>query len=299
MSYYTECAECGAHLNPGEQCDFQAESKNAIRCTQAPIISENLLSVRDRLDALLADISVLPRTEESLKYIRQTRANLNRDFEQLEVQRKAVKKQVLAPYEAAEAKYKELVSDPYKAADSALKNWVDTYQNELKQAREDELRSYFDELCAANGIDFFPFSRCGVAVDMAMARQKEPRKAMDQIYNTVMSIRADMDSILSMDHADEIMAEYRKYPVLSEAVRTVHTRRQDADAVKAYICRQKEQKQERDASREKILASAPELADREEVCTVSFTATGPISALKAMKAYALGIGITFSEKQED
>ena len=299
MSYYTECAECGAHLDPGEQCDCQAESKNAIRCIQAPIISENLLSVRCRLDALLADISVLPRTEESLKYIRQTRANLNRDFDQLESQRKAVKKQVLAPYEAAEAKYKELVSDPYKAADSVLKNWVDSYQAEMKQPCEDELRSYFDELCAANGIDFFPFYRCGVAVDMATARQKEPRKAMDQIYNTVMSIRADMDSILSMDHAEEIMAEYRKYPVLSEAVQAVHTRHQESQSMKAYISMQQDAKKERGNARASVIAAAPELADREEVCTVSFTATGPISALKAMKAYALGIGITFSEKQED
>ena len=132
-----------------------------------------------------------------------------------------------------------------------------------------------------------------------MARQKDPRKAMDQIYNTVMSIRADMDSILSMDHAEEIMAEYRKYPVLSEAVRAVHTRHQESQSMKAYISMQQDAKKERGNARASVIAAAPELADRGEVCTVSFTATGPISALKAMKAYALGIGITFSEKQED
>ena len=299
---YRECEACGAALDPGEKCDCSTEPNlPAIRCTQPPIIAENLDSVRQNLETLLADISTLPQNDDSLKYVKQIRANLSKEFEQMEIQRKAVKKQVMEPYDRAEQKYKQYISGPYKEADERLKKWVDDYQNGMKRMCEGTLRAYFNELCQANGIDFLPFSYCGIVVDMAMARKKDPTKAIDQIYEKVMSVRQDMDTILKMDNAEEIMAEYRNYPVLSAAVITVDKRRKKKERMALIVEEQRKQQEQQSVTRAALVEAAPEIApEQEERYTVAFLATGSIASLKAMKAYGLTLGITFEDiKQEE
>lgn len=300
MSEFKECEVCGAALDPGEKYDCAQSNLPAIRCTQPPIISENLDSVRQNLETLLAEVSSLPQNDDSLKYVKQIRANLSKDFEQMEVQRKAVKKQVLEPYDQANQKYTEYISGPYKEADSQLKKWVDDYQNGIKQKCEATLREYFDELCQANGIDFLAFGRCGVAVDMAMARQKEPRKAMEQIYNTVMNVRSDMDAILKMEDAEDIMAAYRRNPSLSDVVVAINEKKQDRERMARFLEDQRRQQEQKSQARAAMMEAAPEaIPEPEERYTVAFQATGTLASLKAMKAYGLTLGITFTEIEQE
>lgn len=303
MSQYRECERRGATLDPGEKCDCGSEEREppAILCARQPVITENLDSVRQGLQILLSDISELQQNDDTLKYVKQVRANLSKEFARLETQRKAVKQQVMEPYLQAEEKYKSYISNPYKEADQQLKEWVDSYQNALKGKCTETLREYFEELCQAYDIDFLSFESLGITVDMEMARQKEPRKAMEQIYRIVNGVREDMDSILKMENAALVMAEYRKHPVLSAAVSTAEKGRQERALLEKYVADQQTQLDRRENQKQQLLAAAPELTtEQEERFTVSFAATGSITALKAMKAYGLSLGITFEEiKQED
>jgi hypothetical protein len=233
--------------------------------------------------------------------VKKLRAELSKEFAQMEEQRKAVKRQVMAPYETAEKKYKEFISEPYKAADSQLREWVDEYQNGMKTACRCYLEDYFNELCAAHGIDFLPFESCGVAIDMAMARQKEPRAAMEQIENHVRSVRADLDTILKMHNAAAVMAEYRCVPNLAHAVYFAQGRAELNAAMNNYISEQLERNQQQRNNMAELLEAAPELApEPEETYTVCFKATGTLPALKAMKAHGLAVGVVFEElTQED
>ena len=298
MSKFRECEICGAALDPGERCDCTDSAVPAIRCTQPPVIAESLDNVRQNLELLLADIGILPQNDDALKYVKQIRANLSKEFERMENQRKAVKKQVMEPYDLAEKKYKEYISGPYKAADEQLKKWVDTYQDGLKQKCTDTLKEYFNELCQANGIDFLPFNRCGVVVDMAMARQKEPRKALEQISNVVSYVRSDMNTILKMDDAAEVMAEYRNNLSLAMAISIVEMRKQEREQMHRMIEEQRHQQEQKAENRAALLEAAPEILPEQEVrFTVSFKATGSMASLKAMKAYGITLGITFEEIQ--
>ena len=300
MSKFRECAACGAALDPGEKCDCAQSNLPAIRCTQPPIIVENLDSVRQNLENLLADISTLPQNDESLKYVKQIRANLSKEFEQMENQRKAAKKQVMEPYDAANEKYQAYVAAPYKDADDRLKKWVDAYQDNMKQKCTDDLQKYFDELCQANGIDFLPFHRCGIKVDMAMARQKEPTKAMDAIYDFVMSVRADMDTILKMEDAEEIMAAYRRNPSLSDVVVAINEKKKDRERMARFLEDQRRQQEQKSQARAAMMEAAPEaIPEPEERYTVAFQATGSLASLKAMKAYGITLGITFTEIEQE
>lgn len=300
MSKYKTCEICGAALDPGERCDCQSTALPAISCAQPPIIIENLDNIKQNLQLLMMDISELPRNDESLKYVKQIRANLTKELERMEVQRKAAKKKALEPYEKAEAKYKEYISNPYKEADAQLKNWVDSYQNELKAYCIGILQEYFEELCQAYDIDFVSFEQMGITVDMAMARQAEPKKAMEKIYNRLKSVRDDMDVILKLDDAAEIMAEYRRTVDLSVAMTTVTLRRQEKNAMENYISVQKQQLEQKEENKAMLYAAAPEISEAEERFTVTFRATGSIASLKAMKAHGISLGIIFEDlTQED
>ena len=297
---FRECEICGAALDPGEKCDCTETALPAIRCTQPPVIVENLDSVRQNLETLLAEVSTLPQDDGSLKYVKQVRANLAKDFEQMETQRKTVKRQVMEPYDAANNKYQEYIAIPYKEADERLKKWVDNYQNGMKQKCEATLREYFNELCQSFGIDFLPFGRCGVVVDMAMARQKEPRKAMEQICSYVMGVRADMDAILQMEDAAEIMAAYRRNPSLSEIVVAINEQKRDRERMALFLEDQRRQQEQQSQARAAMMEAVPEiLPEQEERYTVAFKATGSLASLKAMKAYGLTIGITFEDIEQE
>jgi hypothetical protein len=219
----------------------------------------------------------------------------------MEIQRKAAKKQVMEPYDAANEKYQAYVASPYKEADDRLKKWVDAYQDNMKQKCANVLKKYFDELCRANGIDFLPFHLCGIKVDMAMARQKEPTKAIDTIYDFVMSVREDMNTILKMENAEEIMAEYRNYPVLSSAIIAVDKRKKEKERMTLFLEDQRRQQEQKSTERAAMIEASPEiLPEQEERYTVAFKATGSLASLKAMKAYGITMGITFEEiDQED
>ena len=298
-----ECELCGARLDPGERCDCLAEQRPlALQCIQAPVISEDLNRMQHRLEAVLSEVEQLPRNDESLKRVKALRADIGKDFELMEQQRKAVKKQVLEPYTQAEEKYRSCIADPYKAADAQLKQWVEGYQDGVKKVCEDRLREYFDELCQSQGVDFLRFSQADVTVDMAMARQKEPRKAMEKLESFVLGVRADLDTILTLEDAAEVLAEYRETLHLQEAILKVKNRKQ----LTAFMARQVQEAQETKEQKERnridlldALTYAMGQLPQEELYTMTFTVTGAKPELKALKAYILSHNLTIEEDNYD
>lgn len=295
-----ECEFCGAQLDPGEKCGC-TDTGLALRCIQAPVISEDLDNVRRRLELALTEVAQLPANDDSLKRVKALRADLTRQFGSMEEQRKEVKRQVLRPYTQAEEKYKGCIADPYRAADAQLKTWIDGYQNSMKQACEDRLKEYFDELCQSQGVDFLRFSQAGVTVDMAMARQKEPRKAMEKLETFVQGVRADLDTILKLEDAAEVLTEYRDCLNLQSSILKVKNRKQ----LTAYMARQVQEAQEardqQEENRRQILdamAGTGAQLPQEDLYTMTFTVTGTKPELRALKAYILSANLTIEEDNQ-
>lgn len=303
MSKFRQCAECGAALDPGEICDCrraEAETGQILALTQAPIIYENLSSVEENMTAIRQHVYSLPLTEDSLREVKNLRAQIRKEFDGLEDQRKAVKKAVMEPYDKAEAVYKACVSTPFHTTDGFLKAWIDGYQDNIKIQCENRLKEYFAELCQSFNIDFLRYEDCGVRVDMTLARQKEPRKAMDQIYTYVMGVRSDLDTILKMEDAEEIMAEYRCCPILASAIGKVTRRKADLENTARFLENQRRQRDRQTVEQAAMIEAAPEIQpEPEEQYSVCFKATGTLSALKAMKAHAIALGITFEEIDQE
>lgn len=297
---YRICPDCGAALDPGEACDCEkGQNLPAIQCTQPPVIAENLDSVRSRLEGLVSQISSYPMDDDSLRKVKKLRADLRREFEQMEDQRMEVKKAVMKPYELANQKYKVYISDPYDAADKKLKEWVDDYQNGIKGKCEDSLRDYFNECCQSFGIDFLKFEDCGVDVDMALARQKEPRKAMDRIYDCVASVKADLEVIGTLEDSGEVLLEYMRCKSISIAIAEVNERRRAMEAAQSLIDQHSMLNEQQEKHRAELAAAAPEIGKVEEIYSMAFMATGTLAALKSMKANAMSLGITLEEINEE
>lgn len=268
-------------------------------CTQQPVISENLVDLQERVASIADMVNQLPRVPDSVPQVKKARADLRKYFDSLEEQRKAVKAAVMAPYNEAEAKYKALVSGPIQSADRLCKDFVDGVELEMKQACENGLRDYFDELRAANHVEFLKFEQAGIVVDMASAKQKTPKKLREQLVQFVARVASDVDRIAEMDDAEEIMVEYQKSLNVADAIGTVLDRHQriqaqrEADQARSIV-----KAAEAEAVRKVDAVAPPVEVQKEPVpetnvfkCTFTVTATKP--QLKRLKEFLNQEGIRY------
>lgn len=264
------------------------ELKPMLECAQPPVIVQNLMDMaaafQEKRDMILA----LPRDEEGMKAVKALRAQARKDFDTLEDQRKAVKKAVLLPYEQAESLYKGFISDPFKRLDEACKAYVDDVESSIKDACEQRLKQYFTELCAMKGLLWLKWERLGIKVDMATARQAEPRKAMERIREFVDGVCADLEAISAMENSVEVLSHYEQTLDLAEALRRENSRKQSLEIAR----KNREEREARQAqaaqAREAVAAVDPGAVITNEMVKkyrLTFSVVAPISMLRALKAY--------------
>lgn len=270
---------------------------NLIQVVQLPVIEQRLRSLKESVDKQVDDAMAMVCTEETVQAVKSVRADLNKQFQELEEQRKEVKKAVLGPYEQFEAIYKECVSDGFKKADAALKGKISDVESEMKRRCEDGLREYFAELCAAEHVEWLSYDRAGIVVDMASAKAKTPKKLREQITNFVTGVSRGVSLIASMDSAEEIMVEFKRTLDAAEAISIVqerHQRMQEERAAKAE--RESIQAQEAEAVK-KVEAVPPPVVqppvEAEKVYKCSFTVHATKPQLKKLKEFMQKEGIEF------
>ena len=121
-----------------------------------------------------AQVLALACTEATYKDVKKARAELNKEFQDLEARRREVKKAILAPYEAFEKLYKECAADAFTKADAELKAKIDSVENSIKGAKRDEIVAFYNEYRASLNIpeDIAPFDRCGINITMSDSLKK-------------------------------------------------------------------------------------------------------------------------------
>lgn len=195
-------------------------SNELIIVKQLPQIEEHLKERSEEIEKKVENAKSLVCTEENVKTIKEVRAELNKEFKEVETQRKMVKEQILAPYTKFEEIYKTYISDKYKSADIDLKNKIDTVENELKNKKEQEIKDYFEEYKKANDIDFITYEQAKINVTLSASKKslKEQAKAfIDKIVD-------DLKLIETQEHKAEILVEYKNDLNVSKAITTVTNR---------------------------------------------------------------------------
>lgn len=268
---------------------------------QLPIIEEQLKVLSEEIDEKVKKSQSLICTEETVKEVKQIRADLNKDFKELEEKRKTVKEQILNPYNKFDEIYKKYVTEKFKKADVDLKNKIDSIENDLKSKKEQDIKDYFEEYKIAQKIDFITYKQAKINVTLtaSMKSLKEQAKTfIDKIVD-------DLNLIETQEHKAEILVEYKQTLNVSQAITTI------ANRFKAIEEEKKKQEEkvvhiEMDQNHEISKRSYEELEDvfskpleqpkeekQEEILTLKFTVKGTKAKLKALKEFLINGGYEY------
>lgn len=267
--------------------------KDLIEVKQLPVIEEQLRSVSTVIDERVKNATSLVCTEESVKTIKEIRAELNKDYKEFESKRKLVKEQVLKPYNDFENVYKECISDKFRNADIILKGKIDNVENELKAKKEKEIKDYFEEYKEANNIDFITYEQARINVTLS-ASMKSLKEQAKQFIDKIVD---DLKLIETQEHKTEILVEYKQTLNVSQAITSVTNRfkaieeekkRQEQKVVHIEMNENHEITKESYEQLENIFnkpLEQPKEEIQEDILTLRFTVRGTRTKLKALKEF--------------
>ena len=262
---------------------------------QLPVIEEHLRTIKESTIQKTTAALSLVCSAETLQEVKATRAELRKEFEEMETQRKQVKAAVMAPYDQFDAVYKDCVSNQFKQADESLAKKIAAVENGIKEACENGLREYFLELCDSNNVDFINYEQAGIKVDMVSAKSKTPTKLRNQIEQFVSGVASDVRMISQMDDSEEIMVEYKRSLSVAKSVAAVQDRHHQIEAEKAAAA-QRQQAQEQEAKAvERVQSFAPPIAEKkQEVLCLTFSVTDTKPRLRLLKQFLDANGYNYS-----
>lgn len=213
-------------------------NEQLITLKQPPVIVyEKIKAVGQQIEAKISELNLDNQlvTEDTLKSAKNTRATLRKELDDFETQRKYIKEQVNAPYEAFEKAYKEHIKVHYDKADSTLKSKIDEVQNRLISDKSARIKDYFTELCQQQGIDFLIFERLPLNITLSAS----DKSLKEQVANFVSEVSKSLQLIESLNEPDEFKAEiltdYKKTLDITRAIQNAQYRRQQREAELARI----------------------------------------------------------------
>ena len=207
-------------------------NENLITLKQPPIIVyEQIKAVGQQIEAKIAELNLDNQlvTDETLKSAKNTRTMLRKELDDFETQRKYIKEQVNAPYEAFEKAYKEHIKVHYDKADSTLKSKIDEVQNRLLDDKRGRIKEYFTELCQQQGIDFLIFERLPLNITLSAS----DKSLKEQVAGFVGEVSKSLQLIESLNEPDEFKAEmlteYKQTLDVTRAIQNAQYRKQQRE----------------------------------------------------------------------
>lgn len=272
---------------------------NIIVVEQLPIIKQQLQTIKADVTERVNEALSLVCTEETVKTVKQARADLTKELKMWEDKRKQVKTAIMSPYEQFEAVYKDCITDVFKKADAELKDKISTVENGLKEQKRTEVKAYFEEYAESANIDFVTFERAGINITLSASLKnlKEQAKAfIDRVCE-------DLSLIETQEHKTEILVEYKQTLNVSVAITNTVNRYKAIEEEKAREEERKAREQavtEAAAKVEEIvpppvepIIAPPVVEETDPVLTLAFKVTAPKSKLKELKAFLINGGYQY------
>lgn len=288
-----------------------------ITLKQLPVIEEHLQLVKADVEARTNNAMQLVCTEETRGDVKKIRAELGKEFAEMEEQRKRVKEAIMQPYNRFEEVYKQCIADPYKKADAELKRRVDDVEASLKADKVKAVQSYFDELCKANNLPWLRFEQMNLKIGLSTS----VNGTKTALTSTVLKIAEEVQELSRHDDAAELLVEYKKSLNVALALSTVRARHEQIELQKQRVAERRAALEQQQAAEEKVQqaieeaqqdaappveeVSAPEeeqpaaVQEPEEtqlaVYEVKFAVRGTIEQLKKLKQFILQEGMSYDD----
>jgi len=269
-----------------------------IAIEQLPIIREQLERLSQEIDLKVEEALAMECTEENKQTVKTKRAELKKDFNELEERRKEVKKQVLDPYNRFEEIYKKCVTEKFTKADIDLKNKIDSIETEQKARLEEEAIGYFKEYQASKNISFITFEDTGIKVGLS----DNPTKLKKQITTFIDKVEEELALINTQENKEEILVEYKSNGFnVSNAITTVKARMKAIEEEKQNI-QSSEQVAEQvtEQVKEEQPLQAPQVVNLDEkLLTATFTVKSTSAKLKALVEFMKQNNIEWKQVKEE
>ena len=238
------------------------ESKNElIVLEQLPIIKYKLEQLSVEIKEKVNNANKLVVNEDTVKEVKQVRASLTKEFNELETQRKQVKQAIMSKYDEFEEIYKENVSNLYKQADQELKEKIDNVESSLKEEKKNEIYDFAMEYFVANDLqDIVKFEDIGLNITLSasMKSLKEETIAFCE------RIKQDIELIKMEEYRDEILYEYKRNHNFAQCKMSVLDRHKAIDNInnkQIEIEKQEEQEQKMQEKIEEIINVPEEIEE--------------------------------------
>jgi hypothetical protein len=240
---------------------------------QLPKITEKIEKVGADLDKRLADLKLdsLVCSEETRKSIKELRTSLSSEFKNFENQRKEIKTKINEPYEVFNKTYEKEIKTKYQQADLTLKTKIDEVENSMKNKARELANEYFNEYKNSKTVikdNYLSFEELNLSIGLDALTDKGAlvKKYKDTIIEKVDNVEIDIETIGTMEHKEEILAEYLKHKNLSLAIKDVN----DRHFVLAQVQRDYEIVEEQKVQEELVTERVDEVlsAPKEEQTTI-------------------------------
>lgn len=247
---------------------------------QLPIIEETLKNVSQEVDKRIAEVTSLVCTEDTKTEVKKARAQLSKDFLELENQRKLVKTQINKPYDEFFKIYKELITDKFLTADDELKDKINEIENIQKSKIQEEVITCFEELKKAKNIDFIELYQVINKINLSDSITSLKKRCLEFLER----VESDIDIINGEKHKDEILYEYKKSLSVADSIITVERRRKTLDSVAKTTG--DIQDNTPDNTSDYTTLQAPKIIQNEqEIFVVKFSVKATKSKLKELKNF--------------
>ncbi len=257
-----------------------------------PVIKYHLEQLSKEIKEKVDKANALIVNDETVKEVKQVRADLNKEFTELESQRKAVKQAIMSKYDEFEEIYKENVSNLYKNADVELKNKIDNVENQLKEEKKEELELFAKEYIKVNNLEnimSFDDIPLNITLSASMKSLKEETKRF------IEDVANDIELIKLEEYSDEILLEYKKTFDFTKSKLDVLTRKKQLEEIQ----KQQEERQLQFDEEEKIvekveeIVAPKEIIDDEDILTVTFKITDTKENIIKVREYMKKEGIKY------
>lgn len=267
-------------------------NNNLIILEQLPVIKYHLEQLSIEIKEKVDRANSLYVGEETVKDVKKVRADLNKEFNELETQRKAVKQAIMSKYDEFEEIYKKNVSDLYKQADSTLKEKIDNVENQLKLEKENELREFAEQHIISNNIqDIVKFEDIGLNITLSASI----KSLKEQVLEFINKVVGELKLIDMEEYRDEILYEYNQTLNFVDSKTKVVERHKQLEELKKQQEEKLEQEKQEGKVVEKIeeVVAPKEIIEDSEVIKVSFTLTGTKEQIKKVKDLIMELGIEY------
>lgn len=273
------------------------EVRDVIIVEQLPVIAEQLRSIKAEIEEITSSALSLECTEDTVKEVKKERASLNKLYAEFEARRREVKEQILAPYNEFERVYKECVREPFSYADTKLQEKIRNVEHELKRAKRDELREYYEEYRTSIGLTErdAPFEEANINVTLTATLKSLKEKAKEHLDR----VQRDLAMIATLENHAEVLAEYRYTGNVTDAIANVNARKKaiEEELNRAEFIDDITNAEAIAKVNEALEAFAPPVVidGNEDLYEVSFTVRGTIAQLKALREFLVNEGLEYDE----